>query len=679
MAYVDAADLASNDPGKGAALVGIEGGGDVQVALEGKAPNEAPKRSTTFRTQTVADILAGEPVNAFRFIDSTKHSAIQEKTDTSNLRTDLNLIGDCAADINAAGQGMRVEFPEGLYNIDGGSWYFDQNAQGLEIVGAGMGRTILHQHNATGNALRIASSTTADFCDSLTYYPITANAAKGAMSAALTTPADAANFLPNTFAWIRCRQLINPGLNSPDQPLAELVEILDADTTTGVVRFKFPLVKSYTADTTGTIFTYGLAPATSVGAPIENVRIADMTFNHDGTGYVIWLRHMRNCIIERVQTIGKTGITSSAGSTGFILRECDIALINENADQFLHFLSLDKGAKHALIQNNTFRSTGAGDIHLHEGVADVLLDNNRFMLAPLSATAHNNAWPVISLAGSTFDIRIRRNHFINAPFGAIKGNISWKYGTAPYNETQHAGLKITDNIFDGSFGAQVATGAGTNGIDDNIVQLSSQTDDVEILRNRFSGTVPGGAFQLRCDGEGDKVRIEGNWFSGDISRANNQHFANNTRTGGAEDIGCNPRWVSYGLTNGTGPSVMAATAGQATPSLFFGSDNNPADSVGIYGSGGALRLTTNAEPGVTRGTIRAEVTDAGFNVFTGHTYQLDGVQVVGPRKIGWTPATGVATRTAFDTATVTLPGLAERVKALIDDLHGTAGHGLIGT
>lgn len=36
----------------------------------------------------------------------------------------------------------------------------------------------------------------------------------------------------------------------------------------------------------------------------------------------------------------------------------------------------------------------------------------------------------------------------------------------------------------------------------------------------------------------------------------------------------------------------------------------------------------------------------------------------------WQDATGTATRTAFDTTTVTLPQLAERVKALLDDLKG---------
>ena len=53
-----------------------------------------------------------------------------------------------------------------------------------------------------------------------------------------------------------------------------------------------------------------------------------------------------------------------------------------------------------------------------------------------------------------------------------------------------------------------------------------------------------------------------------------------------------------------------------------------------------------------------------------------GQQVVAPRVTGWTAPTGTATRTTFATPTVTLPQLAERVKALIDDL---TAHGLIGT
>ncbi len=52
----------------------------------------------------------------------------------------------------------------------------------------------------------------------------------------------------------------------------------------------------------------------------------------------------------------------------------------------------------------------------------------------------------------------------------------------------------------------------------------------------------------------------------------------------------------------------------------------------------------------------------------------NGAQLLTTRKTGWEAPTGTATRTAFDTATVTLEQLAQRVKALIDD---AMGHGFI--
>jgi hypothetical protein len=54
---------------------------------------------------------------------------------------------------------------------------------------------------------------------------------------------------------------------------------------------------------------------------------------------------------------------------------------------------------------------------------------------------------------------------------------------------------------------------------------------------------------------------------------------------------------------------------------------------------------------------------------------VGGAQVVGARRTGWSAATGSASRAAFDTATATTADLAQRLKALIDDL---SAHGLIG-
>lgn len=53
----------------------------------------------------------------------------------------------------------------------------------------------------------------------------------------------------------------------------------------------------------------------------------------------------------------------------------------------------------------------------------------------------------------------------------------------------------------------------------------------------------------------------------------------------------------------------------------------------------------------------------------------NGLKILGARQTGWTAATGNATRSTFATGSVTTEQLAERVKALLDDL---ISHGIIG-
>jgi hypothetical protein len=75
--------------------------------------------------------------------------------------------------------------------------------------------------------------------------------------------------------------------------------------------------------------------------------------------------------------------------------------------------------------------------------------------------------------------------------------------------------------------------------------------------------------------------------------------------------------------------------------------------------------------------LRLTLTNAGvLNLPTATSVvQIAGTQILTSRRTGWGAPTGTATRTTFATTTVTLPQLAERVKALIDDL---TTHGVIG-
>jgi hypothetical protein len=79
--------------------------------------------------------------------------------------------------------------------------------------------------------------------------------------------------------------------------------------------------------------------------------------------------------------------------------------------------------------------------------------------------------------------------------------------------------------------------------------------------------------------------------------------------------------------------------------------------------------------GNTTGTDRLSVTGNIQLTNTADSYRVGTNNVVGSRKTGWAAPTGTATRTTFDTATVAVADLAQRVKALIDDL---TSHGLIG-
>jgi hypothetical protein len=78
--------------------------------------------------------------------------------------------------------------------------------------------------------------------------------------------------------------------------------------------------------------------------------------------------------------------------------------------------------------------------------------------------------------------------------------------------------------------------------------------------------------------------------------------------------------------------------------------------------------------GVTTEALR--LSNAQVDARNGAVFAVAGTQVVTSRKTGWTAATGTSSRATFATTTVTTEELAQRLKALLEDL---TSHGLIGT
>lgn len=111
----------------------------------------------------------------------------------------------------------------------------------------------------------------------------------------------------------------------------------------------------------------------------------------------------------------------------------------------------------------------------------------------------------------------------------------------------------------------------------------------------------------------------------------------------------------------------------------FFKDNPVTSQWQIVNSGGNLLIYTDQAVGAycySAGALTFHWDGTSIDLNTGKVLKVAGTQVIGPRVTGWAAATGTATRSTFATGTVTLPQLAEHVKALIDDL---MAHGLIGT
>lgn len=127
--------------------------------------------------------------------------------------------------------------------------------------------------------------------------------------------------------------------------------------------------------------------------------------------------------------------------------------------------------------------------------------------------------------------------------------------------------------------------------------------------------------------------------------------------------------VSQSQTVGATGARVAMVFG--APALRLGTEKGSAG-----GTAQALELQTDD---TTRVTIAADGSKATFtgdvDLANTKVYRINNTRVVAARVTGWGAPTGTATRTTFATSTATTEQLAQRLKALIDDL---TTHGLIG-
>ncbi len=199
-----------------------------------------------------------------------------------------------------------------------------------------------------------------------------------------------------------------------------------------------------------------------------------------------------------------------------------------------------------------------------------------------------------------------------------------------------------------SYAIDVAAGAQRLTADRNIT-YGCQTGDIRDLSATGTVNLGGGIGRT-----GTPTAA----FSGTLSvRANNATFvemrAQNDGTGATQTA----RWVA---ATGTANAFVSGTV----------VDNSGAPYYIVNGGAAVTTHYTDFDTMVWRNNAAAEkgrLDTAGLKLPTGSAYFINSLQVVGPRQTGWSAMAGTATKGGFDTATVTLPQLAQLVKAIIDE------------
>lgn len=265
---------------------------------------------------------------------------------------------------------------------------------------------------------------------------------------------------------------------------------------------------------------------------------------------------------------------------------------------------------------------------------------------------------VLSTISSTLSRTAPTNSTVNAPTSVASSSSAGNMATVP-------------PVFSGSGGAKYFAGV--------LTWTKSTSTDVAYYEMRTTAG-GGSAVQYRPDAS----KTSQYYYSYNINIPTGEEW----QIRAVSRSGATSSWV----TDATFPGAITTNYGtanmaeQASSSVAI----TGGSTIGQSAVGSTNFFANDASSGISGGSTAVDVKDANFRVYSGTTQKLridyttgevyvQSSRVLSTRKTGWSTATGTATRTTFATSTVTTEQLAERVKALIDDLDSTAGHGLIGS
>ena len=427
-----------------------------------------------------------------------------------NVR-DFGALGDGTTNDQAAIQaainacavagGGTVFFPKGTYLLNtrtvNSLLNIPDGARNLRLLGE-KGATLTTTLGNTGFAMFISGGVDTAVIETMQepVYTLSGSYTTGVMSLTLATPAQASNFAVGDYILIRTGQTID---GFSDQPDCEVNRVRARDTGTGVITLEWPTTKPYaqeyyvsgTSGRTSTVVTANPAPygvANINALTIVNLTIEGLRFYSPDQGY-IGLGGTNagvNCVIRDCEFEGNRGYFGFPVSPCrfFLVENCRAHDIDGNSDTRYH-LAADKGMTNGVWRDNFLSvRNGIAQMHVHEGVSDLLIEGNVVQ----SATGFSgDDKPSLSLRARFYNIRARNNTFMN---GA--GNVIYVDNTSSFAGTGYSGGLIEGNRFRGSFGNAVGVDSDGWTVRENeggnvtLSTLGSNAEEVVVPIGAFS-------------------------------------------------------------------------------------------------------------------------------------------------------------------------------------------------
>ena len=248
-------------------------------------------------------------------------------------------------------------------------------------------------------------------------------AAKGAMQIALATPAQAANFAPGDYIFIRSGQTIDQvaGLTGVTEPDSELNRVLSADQATGVIQLVYPLAKAYAQEyfiagsvgRTSTTVTanpapFGVSKVTSKTS--RKIAFRGVNVEGPGNGFLFcqaWQvdgLYFEDCDVEGI-------VFARAGfSRDIRVRRNRCWWNGRNA----YAIGLGTGDTDVSVEDNDFGNAGGiCELHAHEGVARSKVRRNTVYSKPGLNTA--GVTRSVGIVARAYDQLWEHNTYINGP------------------------------------------------------------------------------------------------------------------------------------------------------------------------------------------------------------------------------------------------------------------------